>query len=898
MGNENSTNNVGNGNTPTLSRMKSSNKSRLSMLNLGGFNQGKYNFRNKTLIERMFEDLAKRSPNKTMSKDTFLEYFALPGILGERLFQVFDTRQDGVIHYDEFVDGLARYNEGTMEDKIEMLFEMFDMDGRKQVNRNELSMILYSLITPTTSLFYSNQNGLNQKNDQIIHKNRITKNSVETLVNDAFSECDTNNDNLLSYGQFTMWVKKNPNVLGILETTLAKHMWSGYGSTNNGSNGNINLINNDSNGIDFNILQQSDDSDNDLKDNINGPNHMAVRSSSALWNQYATPRKSMPHGFEEIYNALQEQYKHDSTVNDITVAECTKCKIKYYKSLANKNNNNSNNDDEMKSRQKINEYTEYVFWKKNGVHNADIKYCCQCGSKLVLARIDIKTINNGIDNEEENIQPKIDLIDVNIANKNQAKKIVSKSGDLWKLGRKTNTWVSRYYVIKDKFLYQFKTKKSDEPQSVLFISGWFFTEKNDEFIKKGYYGIEIHPPHGQVTYQLSGKMLYAKTNDDRIKWIKELQIAASTVAIQQHYTIGKPLGKGHFSVVHLGTHKVTNKKYAIKIIEKKRIDAREKLALRNEIAIMKLVDHPSIIRMNDVYEDRKCIYMVMTLVPFGDFFERWQKRKRFKENIAKIIIWKLFDATHYLHSLGIVHRDLKPENMLCLSETDDTQIVISDFGLSKFAAPHTEMTMPCGTLAYVAPEVLLLKKQIKGYDKKVDLWSIGCIMHLLLRGILPFDANDKSVIIEKTLNKKLVINRNDKNWKHITDDAIDLLYKLLKKNPHERIDLNTALSHKWFNDLELSKITKPKKDIKAMVTPNDSPIIVPSTTIDVDNNDCGVNTPKKQNNNNNNNVINNNDSNNVIKPVIQNGLDKPKHKNGNHIKKPINLSPIISGQSK
>merc|ERR1712087_1043383 len=266
---------------------------------------------------------------------------------------------------------------------------------------------------------------------------------------------------------------------------------------------------------------------------------------------------------------------------------------------------------------------------------------------------------------------------------------------------------------------------------------------------------------------------------------------------------GPAPGKGHFSVVHLGTPREKHangqrKKCAVKVVEKSRIDAREKESLRNEIATMRLVNHPCIIRMLDVFEDAQCIYMVMQLAPYGDFFARWKRRKIFSEDIAAKIIWKLLDAVQYLHALGIVHRDLKPENILCLDEEDDTAIVISDFGLSKFAAPHTEMTMPCGTLAYVAPEVLAMK----GYGRKVDLWSLGCIMHLLLRGVLPFDGRTKEEVVEKALNKKLDLTHA--KWTALggSEAAKDLIRQLLIKEPRQRIELEDALKHEWFNALK------------------------------------------------------------------------------------------------
>merc|ERR1712176_161287 len=311
----------------------------------------------------------------------------------------------------------------------------------------------------------------------------------------------------------------------------------------------------------------------------------------------------------------------------------------------------------------------------------------------------------------------------------------------------------------------------------------------------GWFGIKLTMSNAKT------KILYSKSKKDRDEWVHSLSSAAATMSIKSQFKIGQLLGKGHFSVVHLGVNHVSGQEVAVKIVEKSRIDAREKESLRNEIAMMRLVNHPCIIRMIDTFEDQKCIYMVMQLAPFGDFFNRWKKRKIFEEDIASIIIWKLLDATQYIHSLGIVHRDLKPENILCLDEEDDTKIVISDFGLSKFAAPHTEMTMPCGTLAYVAPEVL----SMKGYGRKVDLWSLGCIMHLLLRGVLPFDGHTKDEVVEKTLNKKL--NLKHKKFEKVSDAAKDLIAKLLIKDPKKRISIEDALKHPWFDPLK-AKITE------------------------------------------------------------------------------------------
>jgi len=160
-------------------------------------------------------------------------------------------------------------------------------------------------------------------------------------------------------------------------------------------------------------------------------------------------------------------------------------------------------------------------------------------------------------------------------------------------------------------------------------------------------------------------------------------------------------------------------------------------------------------------------------------------------------VFKILVVLIYLHHFGIVHRDLKTENILVRNKDDPLDIMVSDFGLSKYSGPQEMMLKKVGTIAYVAPEVLLEK----GYSHKVDLWSLGCIMHLLLRGYLPFDANNMNDIRYNILNAKLTFN--NPRWNKISDPAKDLLKGLLEKNPSERIDFQSAEAHEWFANLDL-----------------------------------------------------------------------------------------------
>lgn len=160
----------------------------------------------------------------------------------------------------------------------------------------------------------------------------------------------------------------------------------------------------------------------------------------------------------------------------------------------------------------------------------------------------------------------------------------------------------------------------------------------------------------------------------------------------------------------------------------------------------------------------------MELLKGGDFFSFLEKRKfRISEDNARRISHQLATSLYYLHSFGIAHRDLKPENILMVGDAEDADIKLVDFGLSKTFGPGETCKEPFGTLCYVAPEILLQRS----YDKSVDLWSLGVIVHLMLSGTLPFDSEDDREIARKTIYDEVSLAHPI--WNNISDDAKDLV---------------------------------------------------------------------------------------------------------------------------
>jgi len=182
---------------------------------------------------------------------------------------------------------------------------------------------------------------------------------------------------------------------------------------------------------------------------------------------------------------------------------------------------------------------------------------------------------------------------------------------------------------------------------------------------------------------------------------------------------------------------------AVKIITKHSMKPIDVENVFREIEILKLCQHPNIIRLYDVFVNAEYIYIVQEYLPGGDLFKFLEKVNfSIEMSLAHRFIEEISRALDYMHSFGIVHRDLKPENILLTDMSGIPQLKIVDFGLSKMIGPKEKCTEPFGTLGYVAPEII----QRKEYTQNVDIWSLGIITHLLVLGNLPFDdVSEKEV---------------------------------------------------------------------------------------------------------------------------------------------------------
>ncbi|XP_037712604.1 serine/threonine-protein kinase MARK2 isoform X13 [Drosophila subpulchrella] len=279
-------------------------------------------------------------------------------------------------------------------------------------------------------------------------------------------------------------------------------------------------------------------------------------------------------------------------------------------------------------------------------------------------------------------------------------------------------------------------------------------------------------------------------------------------ATEEHigkYKLIKTIGKGNFAKVKLAKHLPTGKEVAIKIIDKTQLNPGSLQKLFREVRIMKMLDHPNIVKLFQVIETEKTLYLIMEYASGGEVFDYLVLHGRMKEKEARVKFRQIVSAVQYCHQKRIIHRDLKAENLLLDSELN---IKIADFGFSNEFTPGSKLDTFCGSPPYAAPELFQGKK----YDgPEVDVWSLGVILYTLVSGSLPFDGSTLRELRERVLRGKYRIPF------YMSTDCENLLRKFLVLNPAKRASLETIMGDKWMNmgfeEDELKPYIEPKADL-------------------------------------------------------------------------------------
>jgi len=252
------------------------------------------------------------------------------------------------------------------------------------------------------------------------------------------------------------------------------------------------------------------------------------------------------------------------------------------------------------------------------------------------------------------------------------------------------------------------------------------------------------------------------------------------------FDIGRPLGKGKFGNVYLAREKKSQYIVALKILFKSQLTkSGVEHQLRREIEIQSHLRHPNILRLFGYFYDDHKIYLILEFAPRGEMYKTLQKCNggRFDEPRASKYIAQMTQALAYCHSMKVIHRDIKPENLLLDMKGD---LKISDFGWSVHAPSSRRATM-CGTLDYLPPEMI----EGKTHNERVDHWALGILTYEFLCGKPPFESETNQDTYKRIVNIDLRFPN------HVSASARDLVSRLLRKNPEQRIDLEDVLKHAW-----------------------------------------------------------------------------------------------------
>jgi len=268
-----------------------------------------------------------------------------------------------------------------------------------------------------------------------------------------------------------------------------------------------------------------------------------------------------------------------------------------------------------------------------------------------------------------------------------------------------------------------------------------------------------------------------------------------TENLRDLYILGRKLGQGQFGVTYHCTEKATGLHFACKSIAKRKLISPEDVEdVRREIHIMHhLSGHPNIVTIKGAYEDATSVHLVMELCAGGELFDRIIQRGHYSEAKAAELTRTIVGVVETCHSLGVMHRDLKPENFLLANQREDAPLKTTDFGLSVFFKPGEIFTDVVGSPYYVAPEVLR-----RHYGPEADVWSAGVILYILLSGVPPFWAETEQGIFEQVLKSELDFVSDP--WPKISDDAKDLIQKMLNPHIESRLKAHQVLCHPWIRE--------------------------------------------------------------------------------------------------
>ena len=718
------------------------------------------------VIENKNDPKEKQVKLNGITKAIFDKYYELPGIIGDRLFRVFNKKNREYINLNEFSSGMKNLFCDDFDKTCKFIFDFYDYDNNGQINKEDIRVILSYITlgddvnskTPMKNLSYSHR--VNSQEEL----NNILKVCFKEIKGDY-----------MTYADFKKVVEE--------------------------VNSDIYLM------IYLFLLENKPFKKENIESYMKPEEKKSPKSPKSPKKMIASPSK----------NTNFSPYKKFAKRRSVVLGKDTMDNL--HKMIESPKAKNSPNIKSFKRRKSVERKEPLILLKNMELGNEEGKKEKEINNKRIHQIANImnkkKKYNDGDielkpaykqskkaksnptgkdrlmdEDEEEIVDREIESVEDSESEENfeldDEEEIIKYEGFLYKLIDKKMRKLFFKLVHKDLFFY--KDKNDLSHRGMHNLSGLFIkVEEAKMFDNKKYFCFS-------VVYPAKTRMYYCDDEKQYKEWIDNLKKATGYTNLLDIYDVKEKLGNGKFGLVKLGINKHTKEKVAIKIMNKKKMDSSDIELMRTEIEILKICQHPNIIRLYDIFENIDYIYIIMEYCPGGDLFSYLEQRKfKILEERATIIMNKICEAVFYFQSyFGVIHRDLKPENVLLTSSSDDSDIRILDFGLSKISTPNEKCTEPYGTLTYCAPEIILDEP----YNKEVDMWSIGVMTYLMISGRLPFNGED-----ENKIAREIAFNEPDFNaecWKKVSKECISFIKQLLEKNAKKRMVIGDALKHPWF----------------------------------------------------------------------------------------------------
>ena len=752
---------------------------------------------------------------KGLSKVIFNSYYNLPGIIGERLFKVFDTNSNDSIELNEFVESMKTLFYDEYEKNTRFIFDFYDFDNDGKISKEDIRVIL-SYIT----LEYSDNKGQIKSIDKtgISFQHRLMgQEELNEILNKCFNDKHIKNHSM-EYKDFRYIIENvNSDIYLMIYLFLLE----------NRPFSNKNLESYQS--IDGSKSPTKKDSPSKKEKLL-----IASPTKTANFSPYKRFRRqscsiNLDKNSKDILKNMKvlqskspsKDFEKDPEINIPKKKNTSKMLKEVIKlqPLGDEDKTtpssfkNSKNDKELDFK-RVDELVTIKKKKEIRDSESPIKPVFRQSSKFGtnLRKNEKKKVENNIqiiDNEEEDEKKDEEEDEEHRDSSNDSSfealedsnesKGINYQGKLYKFANDKFKELWFKLVYKDLFYYRNKTEKIHRGMHNL--SGLFLQAQGLKEIK----GRKMFC--FSISFPSKNRVYYCDNETEYKNWIDALKKATGYTNLLDLYNIKQKIGKGKFGLVKLGINKETNDKVAVKVMNKNNMDSSDLELVRTEIEILKICQHPYIIKLYDIFENIDYIYIIMEYCPGGDLFSYLKKRNFIlKEEKVAIIMYKLCKAVFYVHSYGIAHRDIKPENVLLTSEDENADIRLLDFGLSKIVGPGQKCTEPYGTLTYCAPEIILDKP----YLKSVDSWSLGVMTYLMLSGGLPFTGKDEREIARNVVYSRVNFEKKP-IWKEISNEAKDFIIKLLDKDLKTRIEMKAALEHPWFKKYNLKNTIDEKK---------------------------------------------------------------------------------------